>query len=72
MERARWALLRDARYEGETLQFGGFDVTVRVTAAPDGRLDVRALAASPTAHAAVDSRLRLTSELPVIESWRDE
>ena len=72
IERARWALGRDASYTGETMRFGAHDVTVKVTAAPQGRWAVHALAASPTMRASIDATLRPTSSLPVVETWRDE
>ena len=72
VEKARWALARDASYAGETLRFDAFDVTVKVTAGPDGRSTVHAVAASPAMHASADATLRLTSALPIVESWREE
>jgi hypothetical protein len=67
--RARASLSRDAAYEGGTFRLDAFDVSVRISASPDGRRSVRAVASSPSAHAAVEAKLRLTPGLPAIEGW---
>lgn len=71
IERARWALAKDAAYAGETLRFDAFDVAVRVAARPDGRREARSIAASPSAHAVAAATLRLGGSLPVVETWRE-
>ena len=70
--RARASLAHDAAYAGETIRFDAFDVAIRVAPSPDGRRAVRAVATSPTAHTAVEAKLRLTSGLPAIDAWADE
>jgi hypothetical protein len=71
IERARWSLARDAAFAGESLRFEAFDVTIRVTPAADGRREVRAVASSPSSHAAASATLRLGASLPVVEAWRE-
>ena len=77
IERARWALARDAGYTGETLRIGACDVEIRVERGDDGRATVRSIARvgtspfaeSVTQRAEADVALRADG-LPGVTAWR--
>jgi len=71
VERARWALARDAAYSGGAFRFDAFDVDVRVATSDGGRRVVRATATSAASRAWCEATLRPGVGLPVVESWRD-
>ena len=77
IERARWALARDADYAGETLRIGTSDVEIRVVRT-DEHAEILVLATTTAAPFAdsvterVDAALALrASGLPTITRWSE-
>ena len=77
VERARWALARDADYTGETLRVGTSDVVISVVRdGADIEVDVRAATTAAPYSDSVTERVEASltlrgTRLPTVTGWRE-
>jgi Tfp pilus assembly protein PilV len=71
VERARWAIGRDSAYEGERMQFDGFDVTIDAVGQHAEERCVIVEVTGSRGKSRVEATLREAPGLPVVIRWND-